>query len=143
MPAMPSPPCRRWTTNSPRNGSSAVSDRKKTVFFRDVAFTHSLTVPASSSRIAQPLPFHAQLFDVERFQRFACRLQLMHAKLAYQSSLMDNADPIADAFHLRDQMARQEERRAGFPRKPQDQLANLGHPFDVQAVRRLVENEQI
>ena len=53
-----------------------------------------------------------------------------------------HADAIAHGLHLGEQVARDEHRRAAVG-QPAQELTDLAHPGGIQAVRRLVEHQEL
>ena len=68
--------------------------------------------------------------------------QLVDGPLPHQLSRADDADAVADLLDLGHQVAREEDGAAALAEAP-DELAHLGHAGRVEAVRRLVEDQQV
>ena len=70
-------------------------------------------------------------------------LQLVHVQLLQQAALVDDADAVRQAGDLGQDVAGHEDRHALFAGQLEQQLADLDDPGRVQAVGRLVQQEQL
>ena len=70
-------------------------------------------------------------------------LQRLAVELLDQPTAVDDPDPGRESIDLGQDVARHEDGHAALPGEVTDQLADLDDPGRVEAVRRLVEHEQL
>ena len=110
------------------------------------AFLSSM-VPSGRISAGCPAAINARLgrLDVPRPQQqppAPVPLQLVDVQLLEQAALVDDPDALGQARDLGQDVARHEDRHALFAGQLQQQLADLDDPGRVQAVGRLVQEEQ-
>ena len=69
--------------------------------------------------------------------------QLFDGPDADKASGGEDADPVADALDLGEQVARQQDRQTAFVDEPAEQVEDLEHAERVDRGRRLVEDQQV
>ena len=70
------------------------------------------------------------------------RQQLVDATFANQDSVCENADPITDFLHLRQQMRREQHRRPAML-QGENQISDFSRAGRVDASRRFVQHHQL
>lgn len=69
-------------------------------------------------------------------------LEFIHAEFLQQSPMMNNADALGEPLYFTQNVTRHEDRDALIARQFNKQIADFDNSCRIQAIRRLVENEQ-
>lgn len=102
----------------------------------------ALVAPRLPALLEQPLPGGLRLADGKADAAGRAPLQLLDAILVHQAAARDDADAGRHLLDLGQQVARQQDRDSALLRQAFDQLADFLDAGRIEAVRRLVQNEQ-